>query len=71
MMRKMVLGPRGRYSTDLDFTRRPDIGDEDIMKLMLDALWEFRMARNLGTEILSILPIDAGDELCRNRRSRM
>lgn len=38
MLRKMVFGPRGRYSTDLDFTRRTEIADEDIMELMLDAL---------------------------------
>ena len=29
MLRKMIFGPRGRYSTDLDFTRRRDISDED------------------------------------------
>jgi predicted nucleotidyltransferase component of viral defense system len=38
MMRKMIFGPRGRYSTDLDFTRRTDITDEGIMEMMLDAL---------------------------------
>src|SRR5579872_6495815 len=38
MLRKMIFGPRGRYSTDLDFTRRTEITDEDIMELMLDAL---------------------------------
>ena len=38
MLRKMIFGPRGRYSTDLDFTRRSDISDEDIMEMMLDAL---------------------------------
>ena len=38
MLRKMIFGPRGRYSTDLDFTRRTDISDEGIMELMLDAL---------------------------------
>jgi predicted nucleotidyltransferase component of viral defense system len=38
MLRKMIFGPRGRYSTDLDFTRRTDITDEGIMELMLDAL---------------------------------
>jgi predicted nucleotidyltransferase component of viral defense system len=38
MLRKMIFGPRGRYSTDLDFTRRNEISDEDIMELMLDAL---------------------------------
>jgi predicted nucleotidyltransferase component of viral defense system len=38
MLRKMVFGPRGRYSTDLDFTRRTDITDEEVMEIMLDAL---------------------------------
>jgi hypothetical protein len=38
MLRKMIFGPRGRYSTDLDFTRRTDISDGGIMELMLDAL---------------------------------
>jgi predicted nucleotidyltransferase component of viral defense system len=38
MLRKMIFGPRGRYSTDLDFTRRSEVSDEGIMELMLDAL---------------------------------
>jgi hypothetical protein len=38
MLRKMIFGPRGRYSTDLDFTGHTDISDEEIMELMLDAL---------------------------------
>src|SRR6266446_909618 len=38
MLRKMIFGPRGRYSTDLDFTRRTDVSDEDVMEMMLDAL---------------------------------
>jgi predicted nucleotidyltransferase component of viral defense system len=38
MLRKMVFGPRGRLSTDLDFTRRTDIEVDDLMMLMLDAL---------------------------------
>jgi predicted nucleotidyltransferase component of viral defense system len=38
MLRKMVFGPRGRLSTDLDFTGRSDIGAEDLMLMMLDAL---------------------------------
>lgn len=38
MLRKMIFGPRGRYSTDLDFTRYTDISDEGIMELMLDVL---------------------------------
>ena len=37
MLRKMIFGPRGRYSTDLDFTRRTDISDERVMEMMLDA----------------------------------
>jgi predicted nucleotidyltransferase component of viral defense system len=40
MLRKMIFGPRGRYSTDLDFTRRTDITDEELMEMMLDALGE-------------------------------
>ena len=38
MLRKMVFGPRGRLSTDLDFTRRTDIDIDDLMMMMLDAL---------------------------------
>jgi predicted nucleotidyltransferase component of viral defense system len=38
MLRKMVFGPRGRLSTDLDFTRRSDIGVDDLMLMMLEAL---------------------------------
>lgn len=38
MLRKMVFGPRGRLSTDLDFTRRTDIAIDDLMLMMLEAL---------------------------------
>jgi predicted nucleotidyltransferase component of viral defense system len=38
MLRKMVFGPRGRLSTDLDFTRRTDIPVDDLMLMMLEAL---------------------------------
>jgi len=38
MLRKMVFGSRGRLSTDLDFTRRTDIGLDDLMIMILDAL---------------------------------
>ncbi|MBX3695227.1 MAG: nucleotidyl transferase AbiEii/AbiGii toxin family protein [Steroidobacteraceae bacterium] len=38
MLRKMVFGPRGRLSTDLDFTRRTDMTLDDLMLLLLDAL---------------------------------
>lgn len=38
MLRKMVFGPRGRLSTDLDFTSHSDIGAEDLMLIMLDTL---------------------------------
>ena len=38
MLRKMVFGPRGRLSTDLDFTRRSDIVIDDLMLMMLEAL---------------------------------
>lgn len=38
MLRKMVFGPRGRLSTDLDFTRRSDIDVDDLMLMMLEAL---------------------------------
>lgn len=38
MLRKMVFGPRGRLSTDLDFTCRTDISNDDLMVMMLDAL---------------------------------
>ncbi len=38
LLHKMVFGPRGRLSTDLDFTRRTDIDIDDLMVMMLDAL---------------------------------
>jgi hypothetical protein len=38
LLRKMVFGPRGRLSTDLDFTRRTDIEVDELMMLLLDAL---------------------------------
>lgn len=38
MLRKMVFGPRGRLSTDLDFTRRTSVELDDLMLLMLEAL---------------------------------
>src|SRR5208337_1273730 len=38
MLRKMVFGPRGRLSTDLDFTCRTDIAVDDLMMMMLEAL---------------------------------
>jgi predicted nucleotidyltransferase component of viral defense system len=38
MLRKMVFGPRGRLSTDLDFTRRTAIDTDELMLMMLDAL---------------------------------
>ena len=38
MLRKMVFGPRGRLSTDLDFTCHTDTTAEDLMLMMLDAL---------------------------------
>lgn len=40
MLRKMVFGPRGRLSTDLDFTSRTDIALDDLMLMLLDALGE-------------------------------
>ncbi len=38
MLRKMVFGPRGRLSTDLDFTCRTDITADDLMLIMLEAV---------------------------------
>lgn len=38
MLRKMVFGPRGRLSTDLDFTCRTDIDLDDLTVMLLDAL---------------------------------
>lgn len=38
MLRKMVFGPRGRLSTDLDFTARTDISGDDLLIKMLDAV---------------------------------
>jgi len=38
MLRKMVFGPRGRLSTDLDFTCCTDISVDDLMLMMLEAV---------------------------------
>jgi hypothetical protein len=38
LLRKMFFGPRGRLSTDLDFTLRSTIPVDDLMLMMLDAL---------------------------------
>jgi predicted nucleotidyltransferase component of viral defense system len=38
MLRKMVFGPRGRLSTDLDFTCRTEVGTDDLLMMMIDAL---------------------------------
>lgn len=38
MLRKIVFGPRGRLSTDLDFTCRTDIPLDDLTVMVLDAL---------------------------------
>src|SRR5271157_2200296 len=38
MLRKMVFGPRGRYSTDLDFTACTEIDRDELMLMMLDAV---------------------------------
>jgi len=41
MLRKMVFGPRGRLSTDLDFTCRTEAGTDDLLLMMiLDVLAE-------------------------------
>lgn len=37
-LRKMVFGPRGRLSTDLDFTCRSDISLDDLTLLLLETL---------------------------------
>jgi hypothetical protein len=37
MLRKMVLGPRGRLSTDLDFTVYSQIARDDFMMILLEA----------------------------------
>lgn len=38
MLRKIIFGPRGRLSTDLDFTCRTAIQVDDLMVMMLEAL---------------------------------
>jgi predicted nucleotidyltransferase component of viral defense system len=40
MLRKMVFGPRGRLSTDLDFTCRTDLPRDDFMMMVLEVLNE-------------------------------
>jgi predicted nucleotidyltransferase component of viral defense system len=51
-LRKMIFGPRGRLSTDLDFTCRTGISLDDLMLELLDALGQpyhglaFRFDRN-------------------------
>ncbi len=38
MLRKMIFGPRGRLSTDLDFTCRTNISADDLMMMILETL---------------------------------
>jgi hypothetical protein len=38
MLRKMIFDPRGRLSTDLDFTRRTDIPRDDLLMMILEAV---------------------------------
>jgi len=38
MLRKMIFGPRGRLSTDLDFTCGTDIPIDDLTLMLLDAV---------------------------------
>jgi hypothetical protein len=40
MLRKMVFGPRGRLSTDLDFTLRTDVSRDDLLMMVLEAVNE-------------------------------
>lgn len=40
MLRKMVFGPRGRLSTDLDFTRNSDIDGDDLLLEIAEVLVE-------------------------------
>ena len=71
MLRKMVFGPRGRLSTDLDFTRR-DISGDDLTIMMLDALdqpyhgIQFRFDRHkdwyLTEDACAANPVCAHDE---------
>ena len=49
MLRKMVFGPRGRLSTDLDFTRRTDIPRDDLMMMVLETLNESYHGLNVPT----------------------
>lgn len=72
MLRKIVFGPRGRLSTDLDFTRRSDISLDDLTIMMLDALAQpyhgiqFRFDRDkdwyLTEDACAANPICAHDE---------
>jgi predicted nucleotidyltransferase component of viral defense system len=38
MFRKMVFGPSGRFSTDLDFTCRSEVSRDDLTLMLLEAL---------------------------------
>jgi predicted nucleotidyltransferase component of viral defense system len=72
MLRKMVFGPRGRLSTDLDFTRRSDISADALTIMMLDALAQpyhgiqFRFDRDkdwyLTEDACAANPVCAHDE---------
>ena len=72
MLRKMVFGPRGRLSTDLDFTRRSDISQDDLTMMILEALdqpyhgIQFRFDRDkdwyLTEDACAANPVCAHDE---------
>lgn len=72
MLRKMVFGPRGRLSTDLDFTRRSDISADNLTMMILEALAQpyhgiqFRFDRDkdwyLTEDACAANPVCAHDE---------
>lgn len=72
MLRKMIFGPRGRLSTDLDFTRRSDISPDDLTIMMVEALAQpyhgiqFRFDRDkdwyLTEDACAANPVCAHDE---------
>ena len=71
MLRKMVFGPRGRLSTDLDFTCRAEMPIDDLTMMLLDALAQpyrgiaFRFAKDkdwyLTDEGCSVNPVCSHD----------
>jgi predicted nucleotidyltransferase component of viral defense system len=64
MLRKMVFGPRGRLSTDLDFTLNSEISRDDIMMALLEGFGQPYRGLRFQLDQIS----DRSGSCCAHRR---